>query len=76
MAQDCLARAIQPVHTPFDGDIIFVLATGKIPFSKMPSINIARLRMMPADCVARAIARGVFEAESLGALPGYKNSVQ
>ena len=28
MAQDGLARAIRPVHTPFDGDTIFVLATG------------------------------------------------
>ncbi|HCB32005.1 MAG TPA: peptidase T4, partial [Deltaproteobacteria bacterium] len=31
MAQDGFARAIRPVHTPFDGDTIFVLATGKIP---------------------------------------------
>ncbi len=28
MAHDGLARAIRPVHTPFDGDTIFVLATG------------------------------------------------
>ena len=28
MAQDGLARALRPVHTPFDGDTVFVLATG------------------------------------------------
>ena len=76
MAQDGFARAIRPVHTPFDGDTVFVLATGKIPLSKMPPIDIARLGMMAADCVARAIARGVFASESLGVWSGYRNSVQ
>ena len=76
MAQDGFARAIRPVHTPFDGDTVFVLATGKIPLSNMPPIDIARLGMMAADCVTRAIARGVYAAESLGVWPGYRNSVQ
>ena len=76
MAQDGFARAIRPVHTPFDGDTVFVLATGEIPLSKMPPIDIARLGMMAAECVARAIARGVFAAESLGVWPSYRNSVR
>ena len=75
MAQDGFARAIRPVHTPFDGDTVFVLATGEIPLSKMPQIDVARLGMMGADCVARSIARGVFAAESLGVWPGYRNSI-
>ena len=29
MAQDGLARAIRPVHTIFDGDLVFALSTGK-----------------------------------------------
>jgi L-aminopeptidase/D-esterase-like protein len=29
MAQDGLARAIRPVHTPFDGDTVFALSTGR-----------------------------------------------
>ena len=69
MAQDGFARSIRPVHTPFDGDTVFVLAAGIIPLSKIPSIDIARLGMMAADCVARAIARGVYAAESLGVWP-------
>src|SRR5438045_3017253 len=28
MAQDGLARAIRPAHTPFDGDTVFALSTG------------------------------------------------
>ncbi|MBC8259543.1 MAG: P1 family peptidase [SAR324 cluster bacterium] len=75
MAQDGFARAIRPVHTPFDGDTVFVLATGKIPLSDMPAIDIARLGMMGADCVARAIARGVYNADSLGSWPAYRDSL-
>ncbi len=66
MAQDGFARAIRPVHTPFDGDTVFVLSTGKRPLSIVPAIDLARIGMMAADCVARSIARGVYEAESLG----------
>jgi len=76
MAQDGFARAIRPVHTPFDGDTVFVLSTGKIPLSAMPLIDIARIGMMSADCVARAITRGVYSAESLGIWPAYRNSIQ
>ena len=76
MAQDGFARSIRPIHTPFDGDTVFVLATGKIPLSNMPSIDIARLGMMAADCVARAITRGVYTAESLGIWPCYMDSIK
>ena len=71
MAQDGFARAIRPVHTPFDGDIVFVMSTGAIPLSNIPSIDVARLGMMASDCVSRAIARGVFLSKSLGNLKGY-----
>ena len=73
MAQDGIARAIRPVHTPFDGDTVFVLSTGEIPLSSTPSIDISRLGMMASDCISRAIARGVFAAESIGELKCYKD---
>ena len=76
MAQDGFARAIRPVHTPFDGDTIFVLATGKIPLSAMPTVDIARIGMMAADCVARAISRGVYAAEALGIWTSYRDSIR
>lgn len=71
MAQDGLARAIRPVHSPFDGDSVFVLSTGKRPLSD-PAAGLAKLGMLAADCVARAIARGVYEAESLGGFESYR----
>lgn len=62
MAQDGLARAIRPAHTPFDGDVVFALATGRLalPERRMPTI--ARLGAIAADTLARAVARGVYEA--------------
>lgn len=71
MAQDGLARAIRPVHSPFDGDTVFVLSTGKKALAD-PTTGLAKLGMLAADCVARAIARGVFEAESLGDMESYR----
>lgn len=62
MAQDGLARAIRPVHAPFDGDVVFALATGHRPLGESPDFDVARLGALAADCLARAIARGVYEA--------------
>jgi L-aminopeptidase/D-esterase-like protein len=62
MAQDGLARGIRPAHAPFDGDVVFALATGKRPQPERRMPYVARLGALAADCLARAIARGVFEA--------------
>jgi L-aminopeptidase/D-esterase-like protein len=64
MAQDGLARAIRPVHTPFDGDVVFALASGAIALDELSSVVprawwLARLGAAAADVVARAIVRGV-----------------
>ena len=72
MAQDGLARAIRPVHSPFDGDSVFVLSTGKRELLD-PVVGVSRLGMLAADCVARAIARGVYQAESLGDIVSYSD---
>lgn len=62
MAQDGLARAIRPAHAPFDGDVVFALATHirRLPERRMAAIG--RLGALAADCLARAVARGVYEA--------------
>lgn len=73
MAQDGLARAIRPVHTPFDGDTIFVLATGHHDLGAERAAALLRVGALAADCVARAVARGVYEAASLGAVQGYRD---
>jgi L-aminopeptidase/D-esterase-like protein len=63
MAQDGLARALRPVHTPFDGDCIFALATG----SGTPAAAAALLSLgsAAADCVARAVMRALVAAAPL-----------
>jgi L-aminopeptidase/D-esterase-like protein len=75
MAQDGLARAIYPVHTPLDGDVVFAAATGKTALSD-PFYGLAELGMVAANVMARAVARGVYEATALpftGALPAWKD---
>ena len=62
MAQDGLARAVRPAHAPFDGDVVFALATGRREIDAPRLLTVARLGALAADTLARAIARGVFEA--------------
>jgi L-aminopeptidase/D-esterase-like protein len=69
MAQDGLARAVRPAHAPFDGDVVFALATGRRPLGSNAPFDLTRLGAMAADCLARAVARGVFEART-GPGPG------
>ncbi len=58
MAHDGLARAIRPIHTPFDGDAIFALSTG--PATGVDPATLAILGTLAADAVARAVRRAVF----------------
>lgn len=66
MASAGLARAIRPVFAPFDGDVVFALSTAAKPLSEPKPLAIARIGAMAADCVARAVARGVYEAAPVG----------
>jgi D-aminopeptidase len=75
MAQTGMARAIYPVHTPLDGDVIFAAALGdkKLPD---PVYSLTELGMVAANVLARAIARGVYEATALrfaGSLPSWRD---
>jgi L-aminopeptidase/D-esterase-like protein len=78
MAQDGLARAIRPAHTMFDGDTIFVLATGERPLPSAPGVfgppeatAVTEIGRAAADCLSRAIIRAVLAAESLGGWPAF-----
>jgi L-aminopeptidase/D-esterase-like protein len=64
MAQDGMARAIRPVHTPYDGDVIFVVST-----NDRPALPMMQLGTAAADIVAVAIARSVQCATSLPGIP-------
>ncbi len=75
MAQTGLGRAIYPVHTPLDGDVVFAAALGAKPLPD-PVYGLSELGMVAANVLARAIARGVYEADALpfrGALPSWKD---
>ncbi len=75
MAQDGFARAIYPVHTPLDGDVIFSAATGAIELPD-PHYGMAELGMIAGNVMARAVARGVYAATALsfpGALPSWQD---
>jgi L-aminopeptidase/D-esterase-like protein len=73
MASDGFARALRPVHTPFDGDLVYAVSTAKKKLnSQWRQRDVMRLGSIAADCLARAIARGVYEAQSLGQMKSYR----
>jgi L-aminopeptidase/D-esterase-like protein len=63
MAQDGLARAICPVHTQYDGDLVFALSVG----AKVADLN--TLGTAAAEATAQAIGRAVRAARGLGGVP-------
>jgi len=71
MAQDGLARAIRPAHTPFDGDVVFALATGQRE-GPVAALDLARIGCLAADCLSRAIGRAVYRARPLGDCPALR----
>jgi L-aminopeptidase/D-esterase-like protein len=66
MGQGGLARTISPVHTAFDGDVIFALATGQVE----GDVNL--VGQVGAEMVAAAILRAIMTATSLGGVPAYR----
>ena len=73
MAQGGYAYAIRPIYTPYDGDTLFALATGTVRLPDKPDA-LVRLGAIAADVVARAVMRGVYEADGLGGIPGYRDA--
>jgi D-aminopeptidase len=74
IAQTGFARAIYPVHAPLDGDVVFAAATGAKAVDA--GAGLTELGAVAANVMARAIARGVYEATALpfpGALPAWKD---
>jgi L-aminopeptidase/D-esterase-like protein len=58
MAATAFPRSISPVQTPFDGDLLFALATGD-PGSDMEAPELLSLGILARDLTAEAIRRGV-----------------
>jgi D-aminopeptidase len=72
MASAGLARAIYPVFSPLDGDIVFAASTGERELGDMVH-DLAELGALAANCLARAVARAVFEAKT-HSFPGAQSS--
>ena len=81
MAHDGMARAIRPSHTMFDGDTIFVVATGELPKDKLMSVaawgnapaNVMKLGSAAADTLARAIVHAMLNAQTVGPVASYRD---
>lgn len=74
MADDGLARAVRPAHAPMDGDTVFAVATQRRPL--VGPTELTELGLAAADCLARSIARAVYEARALpfaGALSAWRD---
>ena len=66
MAHDGLARSIDPVHTPSDGDTLFALATG----GSGKSLPLTVLGALAAEVTARAVVNAIEAAVGWEAAPG------
>jgi D-aminopeptidase len=78
MAHDGMARALRPAHAALDGDLVFAAATARA--AQPPTIrDVTEIGLCAADCLARAIARAIYEATPLpfpGALPAWRDVFQ
>jgi L-aminopeptidase/D-esterase-like protein len=67
MGHDGMARVINPVHTPWDGDTLFAISTG----SSANIMDTGRIGALTAEVVSQAILRAVKRAKSLPGYPDY-----
>ncbi|MFZ5449675.1 MAG: P1 family peptidase [Thermodesulfobacteriota bacterium] len=66
MGHNALARCIRPVHTLFDGDVVFVLAHPEV------DADLHSVGVLGEAVLEEAIVRAVKSAHGLGVLPSYQ----
>jgi len=69
MADDGLARAINPAHTPADGDTVFSLATGRW----QGDADVSTIGALAAEALSEAIVRAATQATASGGLPAARD---
>jgi L-aminopeptidase/D-esterase-like protein len=69
MAHDGLARCINPIHTPIDGDTLFALATG----TSGKAGNLTLIGTLAAEVTARAVISAIHHATGLPGLPAARD---
>jgi len=72
MASGGFALGLRPAFGPGDGDLVFAASTARAGAAPIPR-DLAEIGALAAECLARAIARGVFCATALP-IPGAKPS--
>jgi L-aminopeptidase/D-esterase-like protein len=70
MAQGGLIKTISPVHTTFDGDLVFALATGEC------EADLNLVGVLGEFVIAEAIKRAVKKADGFGILTAFKDSTK
>lgn len=72
LGHDALARSIVPVHTMYDGDVVFALSTGRgqpIALDTFVALGVAAVEVL-----SEAIERSVLRAEPRGGVPAATDS--
>ena len=83
---DGMARAIDPIHTYTDGDVVFTLSTRARPVPEAPSdgfirpavarfTQLAPIIVAAADVVARAVVHATLRATSAGTMRSYADQL-
>lgn len=67
MAQGGLIKTISPVHTTFDGDLVFGISAGTI------EADINKVGVLGEFVIAEAIKRAVKKADGFGIIPAFKD---
>lgn len=77
MAQDGLARAIRPVHTPLDGDLVFALSAAaegvSPPITSGWQLQLAIAGALAATTLSRAVVKAVRAATTLHGVPALRD---
>ena len=62
MAHDGLARVIRPIHTPFDGDVVFALSLPRPDALAADVAELSEIGAVAANVLARAVLKAVAAA--------------
>ena len=72
MSHTGMARAIRPIHTPVDGDVIFVVSTNTFE-KELNYREINEIGELGARVCSRSISRAIYEADKMYEMESWKD---
>ncbi|MDI7260699.1 MAG: P1 family peptidase [Thermodesulfobacteriota bacterium] len=69
IAQSGLAKVISPIHTTFDGDMVFALSMGK----KKADVN--TIGLLGETALIESVKRAAIQADGFGVIPAYRDII-